>query len=320
MGRVVLGAINLLVVGVNDLVGGEEEGGASVSNGVGVITEVGGGGELPEALAGVDIGVENVGSIARDGTEDVSSGLLVLEVSNEERGVEAAGDVVEPGLLLVGGDSVDGGEGKTEETVVGAGLELGGDLLGGLNGLSLNAQGTDGDNVSVDITGGRRTVTVADGPSLTRELLGGAGVAGGVDVVAAGAAGGLVREDPEIGRTGIEVKVEGLGGGTNVYLDEVLEVITIRSSGGAAVVTLDSVGLGNSLTERLGDGSAILGIGTSQSKRTVAASELGVGRSLKLERALLRDSSARDHGGGEDRDQEATESRSLHLERCCEEK
>lgn len=59
-----------------------------------------------------------------------------LEVDSEDGGVEAALDVVEPRLLLRGGDSVQGAERKAEQAVESALLGKGGrDSLGRLDSL-----------------------------------------------------------------------------------------------------------------------------------------------------------------------------------------
>lgn len=99
--------------------------------------------------------------------------------------------------LLDGPDGVDAVEGEAEEAVAGARDELGGDGLGGLDGLAGDGCAADGDGVGEDVAAGGGAVAVGDGPGVAGELLGGAGGGGGVEGVAGGLGAGLLGgEDP----------------------------------------------------------------------------------------------------------------------------
>lgn len=186
-------AVNLGVVSAHDVIRDQEEGssrvgdGGDVSSGGGSTADgVAGGGEAPEPLGVVDGGVRDFTRVfgVVDIAEVVGSRRALLQVGGEERGVETGFGVGEEGLLLVGLDGVDGGEGETEEAI---GLILGefrGDLLGELDGLAGDGGAAAVDGVGVDVAAGGAAVAVADGPGLAGELLGGAGVGGVVDVVA----------------------------------------------------------------------------------------------------------------------------------------
>lgn len=75
---------------------------------------------MPEALAAVDGNVGDGAGVlgAVDETKVVSTGSALLEVYGEELLAERGLDGVEEGGLLLGADSVDAAESKTEETIV----------------------------------------------------------------------------------------------------------------------------------------------------------------------------------------------------------
>lgn len=68
-------------------------------------------------------------------------------------------------------DRVDGGEGKSQETVAGALGKLRGELGGELDGLVLDGQAADGDVVGAAVTGRGGAVAVGDLPGLAGKLL-----------------------------------------------------------------------------------------------------------------------------------------------------
>ena len=86
-------------------------------------------------------------------------------------------------MLLIRGDSVDGGEGEAEEAVGFVLSEFGGDGFGELDGLACDSRTAYVDGIGVDITTGGAPVAVANGPGFTGELLSGGGIGGVVDVV-----------------------------------------------------------------------------------------------------------------------------------------
>lgn len=180
LGLVDLGAVDLLVVGVDDGVGEEGEGGAGVGNAAdGGAVHVGG--EAPESLAVVDIDVGDVAGVLGvvDDAEVVGAGGVVLEIGRPGGDVKVVGDVVEEGLLAVRGDGVQGAESETEEAVVVGVLgELVRDLGGGLDGLAVEADAADVDHVVVDAAARGAAVTVADAPGGARDLGRARGAAG----------------------------------------------------------------------------------------------------------------------------------------------
>lgn len=114
----------------------------------------------------------------------------MLEGDSEDRGGEAALDVVVEGLLLGGRDGVDGRKGQTEETVVAGVLgELAADGCSDFNGLGAGGDAADDNGVLVDVAAGRAAVSVGDFPGGARDLGAGAGVVGVVGANALGAGG-----------------------------------------------------------------------------------------------------------------------------------
>jgi hypothetical protein len=123
---VVLGTADLGVVGADDGLGEVHEGGAGISNGVNggaasgtSADRVAGGGELPEAVGGVDVDVGDRAGVLGgvNVAEVVGTGSMVLEGDGEQGRGEVGLDGVEKGLLLSGPDGVDAAHSKTEETV-----------------------------------------------------------------------------------------------------------------------------------------------------------------------------------------------------------
>ena len=200
------GAADLGVVGGDDGVGEEEErcsgvgdGGDRGGYGGGGADSVAGGGEAPESLAVVYI---RVGDGARifgvvNVAEVVGARLSLQQVGGEEGGVEESFGVGEEGLLLVGGDGVDGGEGEAEKAVGFVLGEFGGDGLGEFDGLAGYGGATYVDGIAVDVTAGGAAVAVADGPCFAGEDFGGGGFGGVVDImVGLFICGEFRREDP----------------------------------------------------------------------------------------------------------------------------
>lgn len=226
--RVVGRTGNLLVVGLDDGGWGEHEGGARVGNAVEVAAVdgragadgVAGGGEAPETLRVVDVGVGDGAVVAGgdDGAEVVGAGGVVLEAGGHESLGQTLGDGVgQEGLGRGRGDGVDAVEGETDETVARAGGELAGGGGGSLNSLAGDGDAADVDGVAVDGAGGAGTITVGDLPARARLLLGRTGGEVGVATTVAGEA---LAQDPEVGGAGVEVKLEGLaanGDGAEVF-------------------------------------------------------------------------------------------------------
>lgn len=200
-GAGVLGTVNLAIVVGDDAVVEEDEGGTGVGNSgegaaarAGVTNRVSVGSELPESLAAVDVGVDEVAGVLGgvDETKVVGTRSLVLEGNSEDGGVEAALDVVIKRLLLGGRDGVDGGEGQSEKTVVASVRgELAADFCSDFNGLGACGHAANGNSVLVDDTASRAAVSVGDFPGGARDLGAGAGVVGvvGTNTRGAGAVG-----------------------------------------------------------------------------------------------------------------------------------
>lgn len=201
---VVGGAGDLLVVGGDNLVVQEEEGGAGVGNtldgGAGLRANlVAVGGEFPEALGVVDVGVGQGAGVlgAVNEAEVVGAGGIVLQGDGEQRGGQGGLHGVEEGGLGLGLDGVDGAEGQTQETVVVGVLgELGADLGGSLDSLAGGLDGADGDGVLVDVTAGGAAITVGDGPGGAAQLGTVVGLVDGVARLLRGRQ--LLGEDPAI--------------------------------------------------------------------------------------------------------------------------
>ena len=119
-------ATDLSVVGINDIVGEDEERGAGVGNGTdrgagegGAAYTVAVAGEAPEALAVVYRGVGDVAGIGTviDEAELIGARGAFLEVRSEEGRVKQAFRVGEECLLLVRSDRVDGTECESQQAI-----------------------------------------------------------------------------------------------------------------------------------------------------------------------------------------------------------
>ena len=167
---VVGGTLDLLVVGGDGSRVDEHEGGASVSNASKAASRwgagadgVGRGGEAPESLRAVDIGVCDAAVIAggNDGAEVVGACGVVFEAGGHEGFGETLGDGVgEEGLGGGGLDSVDVVEGKTDETIACTGCEGRGSSSGSLDSLAGDRDAANVDCVLVDSAGGARAVAI----------------------------------------------------------------------------------------------------------------------------------------------------------------
>lgn len=171
------------------------------------------------------------------------------------------------GGLRLGGDSVQRVEAETEKTVhIRLGSEGRRDSLGRLNSLASNTHAANLDDISVDNTAGGGTITVGDVPGVTRQLLGGRGVAGGVDVLAVNVTrGGQAGKDPEVGGAGVEVQVEDLSRGPDGHRGDVGVVVSVGwAGGGASLVTtqeplvVHARGVGDGRGQPFGDGGIVL--------------------------------------------------------------
>lgn len=247
----VLGAGDLGVVGVDNVVGEEHESGASVSNGrVGAgdggtaADRVAGSGELPEAVSGVDRDVSDGSGVLGgvDVAKVVRSRATLLQVDGEELASKGVLNSVKEGGLLVRAHGVDGREGKSKKTVVvSVLLELSRDGGSSLDSLGSGGDSTNNNLVGVDNAGSTRAIAVANVPSLAAES---AAVSGVVNSVAGSLRGGLQsREDPEIG--GSSVKVEVQGGTANRDGAEVLRVAVVGVGSDGAALLGSSGGLLN---------------------------------------------------------------------------
>ena len=165
----------MLVVGADNGVVDEEEGGSRVGDGLDGALDgfaradfVAGGGVAPEALAVVDGGVGDGAGVLGvvNVAEVVATWGTLLEVGGEERGVEEGLGIGKEGLLLVRGDGVDAGEPEAEETVAGILDKLGGDGRGGFNSLAGDGGTTNIHGVGVHIARSRRLVAIGDAPGL----------------------------------------------------------------------------------------------------------------------------------------------------------
>lgn len=154
---------DLGIVGGDKVVGEKEEGGSSVGNGGDAFTDRGSGAngipagcETPETLGVVYGGVCDVASVLAgvNVAEVVATGLTLLQVGGEERGVEAGLGVGEEGLYLVGSDRVDGAESEAEETITLVLSEFRADGFSQLDGLAGDGCTADVDGVSVDVAAG----------------------------------------------------------------------------------------------------------------------------------------------------------------------
>ena len=204
---VVLGAGDLRVVGGDEGLRDQEEGGAGVGDGVDGRRNEGGGtdrvavaGKLPEAHGGVngDIG-DTAGVLGGiDEAEIVAARRALHQVGGEKRSGQVGQGVEEEGLLRRRRDGVDRVEGQAQQAVaVGVLFEFGADRLGQLDPLPRHLGGADVDGVAVDVAAGATAVAVGDVPRFAGEELGGAGVGRVVeDVAGVLGAGKLGGEDP----------------------------------------------------------------------------------------------------------------------------
>lgn len=195
----------------------------------------------------------------------------VLQVGSKESRVQSGLCIVEKGVLLGGLDRVDGAKGQPEKPGRGRVLrELGRHLLGGLDGLGIHRQATDGDCVGVNDATGAAAVAVRDAPGRSAERLGGRALAWVVQRLAIDLRGrGQAAEDPEIAGACIKVQVQSLGGCADLHGGQVLDVILlgrvgIRARGPLAVLAAEGVGHVD------GDRLAKLPVGLGQGRRAVA--------------------------------------------------
>ena len=212
LGVIVLAAGDGVVDGLAQVVVDEGEGRARVGDGLVAgagdrLAGDGGGGavEHPEPL-GLVHGRVVRGLAAQGGLVDVAEGVEGLafvrvvgvldgtEVGGEE--LRGLGDVVlgnhvlDRGLDAGGGDGVDFAEGEAEEPVARVLLELGGEGFGQLDGLILDDDAADVDDVCSDGARGRRTVSVGDLPGRARGVFERAGLAGVEDGMSGAFCGG----------------------------------------------------------------------------------------------------------------------------------
>ncbi len=94
--------------------------------------------------------------------------LAVLQIGSKHRLSKRAQGVVEKGLLRRRRDCVDAAERQAEQAVVvGVRSELARYLLGCLNGLGIDCEAANSDDVGVDVAAGRAAVAVRDFPGRT---------------------------------------------------------------------------------------------------------------------------------------------------------
>lgn len=165
---------DLAVVGIDNSGVGQHEGGSGVSDGLATRNchsrsrtdlELGGG-ELPEAVGGVDRspGEGAVELSGVDVSELVGADGGLSKIGGEDWHGEAGLCVVEEGLLLDWFDGVELGESETDESV-GLGILDEGRGDGGceLNGLTGHSCSTNVNSVSANIASCSRSITVRDG-------------------------------------------------------------------------------------------------------------------------------------------------------------
>lgn len=260
VGLAVGGARDLGVVGGDDVVGQEEEGGARVGDGGEAVGSggrradgVAAGREAPEALAVVH---GRVGDVARvlavvDVAEVVATRLALAQIGREERGVEAGLGVGEEGPLLVRPDGVDGAEGEPEEAIALVLGEFRTDGPGQFDGLAGHGGAADADHIGVDVSTGGAAVSVANAPSFAPADRGGTRVGWVVNAMASLLVPGqLGGEDPsgniskgrkltttsnvQIRRSSVEIQVQSLA--TNSDGFKVSLVILLRIGRDRAVI------------------------------------------------------------------------------------
>ena len=154
---------DLAVVSAHDVVGEKEERSSGISDGGDVLRYgcaranlIAARREPPEALRVIDIGVSDVTRVlgAVDVAKVVASWLTLLQVGREKRRVQRRLSVGEEGLGLIGGNSVDRTESKTQQTITLILGKLGADGLGQLDVLPSDRSATNIHRVSVDIATG----------------------------------------------------------------------------------------------------------------------------------------------------------------------
>lgn len=169
-------AVDLRIVGVDDVGGCQEQRGASVGDGVpGAVyvlcivaaDAVTAEGDLPQGALGIDgcilDGACVLGGV--DVAKVVVAGLALLEVGGEERLHELGLDVVKVCLLFGGTNCIASTEGGTQnagrESVI---ADVFGDLDSRLNGLCVEEGVADLYTVLVDNAVGAGTVSILDNP------------------------------------------------------------------------------------------------------------------------------------------------------------
>lgn len=203
-------------------------------------------------------------------------------------------------------------------------LEFIRNLLGRLNSLGGDGQATNRDLVLVDISRRGASITVADRPSCTRELLGSAAL-GRVVLVVTTATRSLGAEDPKVRRTSVEIQVQGLSRSTNLDGCQPLDVLIRRGGDDSATLALvvrrsDSL---DGLLETLGERDTVLVVDVGEGKRTVL-DELGVLDLLDGEVLVLSSRCAKGDGGKSQRGGEKSverrhlDDRGLEIERRIE--
>ena len=186
-----LSTLDLRVVCLGDLLVDEEERCTGVGNSVRTLRVLEklvtdsklGRWELPEARLGLD-GYPCHWAFELCGinlAERIGAAAIWVEIGSEDRHVQVGHNVVEKCLCgsLLGAviDSVELGEGKTDETVSVGILDEGlGDSTGKLDSLSFDLDASDGNGISANGTGGTGTISVADLPCRARSLLEGSGL------------------------------------------------------------------------------------------------------------------------------------------------
>lgn len=169
-------AVDLRIIGVDDVGGGQEQRGASVGDGIpGAVyilrivaaDAVTAEGDFPQGALGIDgcilDGARILGGV--DVAKVIVAGLALLKVGCEERLHELALDVVKVCALLGGTNCIASTEGGTQnagrEGVV---ADVFGDLDGRLNGLCVEECVADLYTVLVDDAVGAGTVSILDNP------------------------------------------------------------------------------------------------------------------------------------------------------------
>lgn len=217
LGVVVLGTRDLSVVRRDNGIREKEESGAGVSDsgeragdrglGANCVTTCG---ELPESISSVYGYVGDASSVLGgvDKTKVVGSSRALLEVSGEELSGQRALNGVEECSLLLGLNSVDGGESQSEQAViVGVRDKLAGDGCRCFNCLRGGSNTPNNDLVSIHNTASAGSIAIADVPGLASLLGARRSLVNGVSRLLRRRK--KVGEHPKIGRSSIEVKHQG---------------------------------------------------------------------------------------------------------------